>query len=255
MANRVFVRGDTHGNFDFLPYFCDSFNTDINDVLIILGDAGINFFGEANKLEIALKEHLATLPISLFCVRGNHDARPQYYYNMEKEYVRIGEVLCGTCYHDPNYPNQYFATECNSITLFNDVVALPINGAYSIDKPLRLLRGWQWFSTEQLNDYEKADLAEIAKNEKPKIILSHTCPLPWQPVDTFTYDGEVDNSMERWLMDIEESIHDDYEMWLFGHYHCNRFSINGDSRAIMLYEQFIELTYESGKLSYETLYF
>ena len=39
--NRVFVRGDTHGYFDWLPDWCKENHTTTNDLLIILGDAGI----------------------------------------------------------------------------------------------------------------------------------------------------------------------------------------------------------------------
>ena len=38
--NRIFIRGDTHGNFDFLEKFCYDNKTDLQDYLIILGDAG-----------------------------------------------------------------------------------------------------------------------------------------------------------------------------------------------------------------------
>lgn len=42
----VYLTGDTHGqfkNFENIRKFCKEHNTTIEDVLIILGDAGINF--------------------------------------------------------------------------------------------------------------------------------------------------------------------------------------------------------------------
>ena len=51
MAGRLFVRGDTHANFNFLPYFCEEDQTEYDDILIILGDAGILYYGENNPRE------------------------------------------------------------------------------------------------------------------------------------------------------------------------------------------------------------
>ena len=51
MAGRLFARGDAHSNFDFLPYFCEEYQTDYNDILRILGDAGILYYGENNPRE------------------------------------------------------------------------------------------------------------------------------------------------------------------------------------------------------------
>ena len=41
--NRIFVRGDTHGNYDWLKEWCYDNNTTTNDILIILGDNGLRF--------------------------------------------------------------------------------------------------------------------------------------------------------------------------------------------------------------------
>ena len=51
MAGRLFVRSDTHANFDFLPYFCEKYQTDYNDILIILEDASTLYYGENNPRE------------------------------------------------------------------------------------------------------------------------------------------------------------------------------------------------------------
>ena len=95
MAGRIWVRGDTHGNFDFLPYFCDKYKTDVDDVLIILGDAGILYYGENKKREQILKDHITVLPITLVCVRGNHEDRSTNRQNMETCTV-CNKYYCGT---------------------------------------------------------------------------------------------------------------------------------------------------------------
>lgn len=41
----VYITGDTHGKFERVEAFCKRFQTSHDDILIILGDAGINFSG------------------------------------------------------------------------------------------------------------------------------------------------------------------------------------------------------------------
>ena len=69
-----YITGDTHRDFGRIEDFCAAWHTTKDDVLIILGDAGINYFGEPR--DRLLKQGLAALPITLFCVHGNHERRP-----------------------------------------------------------------------------------------------------------------------------------------------------------------------------------
>ena len=39
----IYLTGDTHGEFERIVEFCEHFHTVKSDVMIILGDAGINF--------------------------------------------------------------------------------------------------------------------------------------------------------------------------------------------------------------------
>ena len=55
------------------------------------------------------------------------------------------------------------------------------------------------------------------------VVLSHTCPFKYIPTEAFLPgidQSAVDNSMERWLDTIEESL--DYEKWYCGHYHIDK---------------------------------
>lgn len=40
----IYITGDKHGKFTSVKNFCTTFNTTINDILIILGDVGLNYF-------------------------------------------------------------------------------------------------------------------------------------------------------------------------------------------------------------------
>ena len=71
----IYLTGDTHGRFERIGAFCDRMRTDRDDILIILGDAGINFHADAR--DILRKEYLARLPVTLFCIHGNHERRPE----------------------------------------------------------------------------------------------------------------------------------------------------------------------------------
>ena len=64
-----YITGDTHGDFSRIAEFCETNGTDTEDVMIILGDAGINYHLDAKDIE--LKNELSDLPITLFCVHGN----------------------------------------------------------------------------------------------------------------------------------------------------------------------------------------
>jgi 3-oxoacid CoA-transferase subunit A len=79
-----YITGDTHRDFRRTAVFCDKVQSITDDVLIIVGDAGINYYGDAKDRE--LKRMLAELPITLFCVHGNHEQRPERLGYMEKQW-------------------------------------------------------------------------------------------------------------------------------------------------------------------------
>ena len=71
----IYITGDTHGEFGRIEAFCRRFGTCKEDVMIILGDAGINFSGGIRDMR--KKEFLESLPITVFAIHGNHEQRPQ----------------------------------------------------------------------------------------------------------------------------------------------------------------------------------
>jgi len=70
----IYITGDTHGDFRRIFDFCMRFETSADDIMIILGDAGINFSGGFK--DQAKKDYIATMLITLFCIHGNHEQRP-----------------------------------------------------------------------------------------------------------------------------------------------------------------------------------
>jgi 3-oxoacid CoA-transferase subunit A len=56
----VYITGDTHRDFSRIESFCRQFETTAKDVMIILGDAGINNYGIEKGRQ--LKQVLNRLP-------------------------------------------------------------------------------------------------------------------------------------------------------------------------------------------------
>ena len=55
------------------------------------------------------------------------------------------------------------------------------------------------------------------------VILSHTCPLKYVPIEMFLpgiNQSKVDSSTEEWLDKIEEVA--DYKSWYCGHWHTDK---------------------------------
>lgn len=103
--------------------------------------------------------------------------------------------------------------------------SIAIGGAYSIDKERRLLLGKPWFADEQPSDGIKKTVEAKLESLGWKIgqVLSHTCPVDFEPVDCFlpgVDQSKVDKSTEQWLGKIESKL--TYNRWLCGHFHINR---------------------------------
>ena len=207
----IYITGDMHREF----YRLHDIEKNKDNMLIILGDAGINYYlDERDKL---LKEQLNSYNIKLFCVQGNHEEKPKN-ISTYKEIDMFG----GKVYIEEEYPNLIFAKNGELYDIDNKKV-LVIGGAYSVDKNYRIIYGHPWFKDEQLSKEEKDNILNKYKNEHIDIILSHTCPLKYEPTEVFMKgidQSDVDKSMEQFLNKVEESIN--YDKWYCGHCHTEK---------------------------------
>lgn len=238
--NRVFVRGDTHGDFDFLPEFCLEKNTTAQDLLIILGDAGINYYGPTQKKEMKLKSFLREQPITLLCVRGNHEDRPEDRPEYSLKDVGIGDAV----YTNEWVPNVWFAKDGGEYNI-NGMKCLTVGGAYSVDKFYRISNGWKWVANEMLNSDEIAEVLDVCYHQQYDHVFTHTCPLEWQPTDLFLKgldQNSIPKNMERALSQVERYC--EYKHWWFGHFHDDRMDCIGDGKVHMLFNQIVEITNE-----------
>lgn len=207
----IYITGDTHRDFTRLNNI--SFNND--DMLIILGDAGINYCLDED--DIKLKEILNSLSIKLFCIRGNHEERPENISTYKEK-----KMFGGIVFVEDNYPNLIFAKDGESYTIAGKSV-LVIGGAYSVDKKYRLMYGHKWFEDEQLTEGEMNKIFNKVKGKHFDIVLTHTCPYKYEPREMFISSIDqttVDKRMEHFLDLIEENI--DYNKWYCGHYHTEK---------------------------------
>lgn len=227
----IYITGDTHGDFSRIKEFCDEYDTSEEDIMIILGDTGINYYlDESDK---ALKEEVSQLPITLFCIHGNHEERPYLINTYEEKIWNEGLV-----YFEEEYPNLLFA-EDGEIFDFEGKKTIVIGGAYSVDKNYRLSGNMPWFESEQPDERTKALVERKLEQENWKVdfVLSHTGPLKYVPDDVFLPgidQSSVDQSTEEWLDTIEENL--DYELWYFGHFHCDRMN----DQTVTLFEDIVE---------------
>lgn len=74
------------------------------DVLVILRDAGINFY--LDESDEMLKRELSELEVTLLCIHGNHEERPSEIPSYEE--VGWNGALV---YAEPEFPNLLFAKE------------------------------------------------------------------------------------------------------------------------------------------------
>lgn len=224
------ITGDTHGV--FTRFYNLPKDQEIG--MIILGDAGFNFY--LNKTDARKKKEVSeNYPnITFYCVRGNHEARPQDIPNMKFKY---DPDIDGMIYMENDYPNIRYFKDYGVYTIDGCDCAV-IGGAYSVDKYWRLMRagiiskfdkdyynakrtGWFW--NEQLTAGEMDRAAALFKGQSFKFVFSHTCPYSWQPKDLFleTIDqSTVDNTMEKWMDEIKDTFN--WSVWCFGHFHADR---------------------------------
>ena len=231
---KFFITGDKHRYFDRVKEFCHETNTRRKDVLIILGDAGFNYYED--KRDDELKKKISGLNITLFCLHGNKENRPQ---NVGTYGIR--SFCGGKVYFEPKYPNIYFAID-GEIYTFEGKKYMVVGGAHSVDKMRCLEEGIPFWHDEMPDDTVKAAVEQKLQNEGNKIygMLTHTCPIDYLPTEMFVstrqnaiikkkprkakskklLKPDIDRSTEIWLGEIEKKLN--YEVWFCGHYHIDK---------------------------------
>ena len=211
----IYLTGDIHGNPLPIINFCKKIELTKEDIIILLGDVGVNYY--TGSRDNRIKAKLAKLPVTFLCIHGNHEIRPQNIPSYEPMLWNGGRVLV-----ENKHPNILFA-EDGEVYDLNGYKALAIGGAYSVDKFYRLARGFGWWADEQPSDEIKKKTEQVIDKNNIDIVLSHTCPGKYIPTEMFlpmVDQSKVDNTTEKWLGKIEKRI--DYKAWYCGHWHTDK---------------------------------
>lgn len=212
----IYITGDIHRDFDRIFAFCEENGTTKDDVLIILGDAGINYHLDSSDWN--LKCELSALEVTLCCIHGNHEERPFLIDTYEEKVWRGGVV-----YYEKEFPNLLFAKD-GEIYDFDGLKTVVIGGAYSVDKYARIYGNAPWFESEQpseeIKDYVERQLEQAGW--RVDCVLSHAAPEQYEPAWAFLPGLDqtaVDKTTEEWLDSIERRL--SYSSWYCGHYHVD----------------------------------
>ena len=243
MFKRIWAMGDIHGSHLPIENFWRRNKDDIKfspntDIIILLGDVGANYYFDYRDKNF--KKKISKYPFTYFCIRGNHEERASICANKNQNNWHKENIFDNIVFVENDYPNIKYALDEVALYNINNFKTLIIPGAYSVDKKYRLIRGWSWFENEQLTQ-EEMNLGKkiIETNPIIDIVLSHTCPISYEPIDLFLSQidqSTVDKTMEHYLNEIEYQL--DYKLWLWGHYHTFRiYPPNGNKQKIMLFNQ------------------
>ena len=165
---RFYITGDKHRNFTRVKAFCKDLKTRKKDVLIVLGDSGFNYYSDERDDE--LKKEISGLDITMFCLHGNKENRPQ---NISSYGVR--DFCGGKVYYEPRYPNLLFAID-GEIYNFDGREYIVVGGAHSVDK-LKCLENdlpfwWDEMPCEVIKRRFENNLSD--KSNRIYGILTHT---------------------------------------------------------------------------------
>lgn len=223
---KFYISGDAHNGENLirkLSALSEVVDPAEQAALIILGDAGLNFW--LNNKEKRQKEEIAASDIRLYLVRGNHEQDPSDlgYDTIYDEDVR-GEVFVDSIANNIRYLKD------GGEYVLGEHSALVLGGAYSVDKFHRLARAREtgnsfsgWFEHEQLSPEAMVAITEQTRGKHYDVILSHTCPKDFQPTDAFLGFIDqtlVDDTMEVWMDKLKDTMF--WGLWLLGHYHLDR---------------------------------
>ncbi len=211
----VYFTGDIHGAVYNIIRFAKRMKLTRSDIIVILGDVGANYYGGERDNE--MKIHLNALKSTIFCIHGNHEKRPATIPS-----YKLKEWNGGQVWYEEEYPGLLFAKDGEIYTI-DSIRYLVIGGAYSVDKYYRLARDYGWWEDEQPSDEIKAYVNKQISENSFDVILSHTCPMKYEPKEMFLSvvdQSTVDTSTEEWLDIIEDRA--DYAAWFCGHWHTDK---------------------------------
>lgn len=214
MANRLFVTGDCHGDIDWhkltMPAFPEQKNLDREDVVVIMGDAGICWDG--GKFDAYCQRWHEGKNYTTLAVAGNHEN-----YDVISR-LPIVEKWGGKVYQVTPHVFYTVTGEVYNICGYNCVA---INGADSHDKDKRK-EGRDWWAAERI---KPDDILKAMKNvsklyycgEDLDFVFSHTAGAAnTRLINPDFIPTDSDILLDYLLYGAE------FKMHYFGHMHVDR---------------------------------
>ncbi len=270
MANRLFVTGDTHGDYDIGKLSTDRFDSrklDKDDYLIVAGDFGLVFHPvQSTGREEYWLRWLAQKPFTTLFVDGNHENfdrlfglvfHPVQSTGREEYWLRwLAQKPFTTLFVDGNHENFDRLNEMpvemwhgGRVHRINDSVlhlmrgeafdiagrkVFCMGGARSHDIEFRT-EGESWWPQEMPDADDRAHAWETldAMGWKADLVITHCAPANFQHALRADYGND---EMTRFLFDVERKL--EYGRWFFGHYHEDK-EIGERARAI--YDDVVEV--------------
>jgi Icc-related predicted phosphoesterase len=207
---KIMIVGDVHGEWDKLN---DLINHKKPDIILQCGDFGWwpNLECKAKTLYGGLKqkswklEGIKANNTKIYWCDGNHED----HYALERftpDKPRYSILL---------YKGVYYMPRGSVFKLPDGRNVMFIGGADSIDKNHRTL-GIDWFEEELINYEQQNHILDY--DEKVDIIISHTCPLEWEPRECLF--GKEQDPTRKILSAVLEKFKPD--MWIHGHWHIEK---------------------------------
>ena len=162
----VYITGDIHGSLEPIYDLFDRFSPSENDIVVILGDVGINYTGTLQ--DIGMKRAMSRLRSTFFCIHGNHENRPQNIASYKEKEWNGGRVM-----YEDDFPSILFPID-GEIFELEGKKCIVIGGAYSVDKFYRLSRGMKWWPDEQPSP-EIKEYVEKQLDEKEIVFSPLSC--------------------------------------------------------------------------------
>lgn len=214
----ILVTGDIHGEVHRISNTVSRLELGSEDVIVLLGDVGMNYYGNKHG-DRHRKKRLNNLGVTMLCIHGNHEMRPETIITYHET-----QWHGGTVFVEDEFPNLVFAKDGELYDLLGQK-AFVIGGAYSVDKWYRLACDLHWFPDEQPSEATKTRVEQALDKIgwKVDLVLTHTCPARYTPQEAFiggVDQSTVDRSTELWLNSIEERLL--YDAWYCGHWHINK---------------------------------
>ena len=211
----VYITGDIHGDPMRIYVFAKKHKLTKNDMVIILGDVGANYYGD--ERDERTKENLSKVRVPILCIHGNHEMRP-----WEADGYTLVKWNGGKVWVQEKYPQLLFAKDGEIYTI-DGKRYIAIGGAYSVDSYWRIKHHAGWWESEQPTEEIKKFVEKQLQVNEIDIILSHTCPRKYEPIEAFLPfidQSSVDTNTEDWLDSIEETVN--YQAWYCGHWHIEK---------------------------------